>query len=388
MISRYSVLSEIQLSTTARLLRFVGLILCFVFKRRLYKSKNLKPTQSIVLIEAGVKGWESVFFSEFFRSAQFTFGETMVHKSRINNSQKYLKESFRNLRLISPTHFIWDPRTCSQNRFMLVFQTTIIRIAVSILGIVPIVLLTDSSTRIWRNASNIMVGNDGVIISFIEMKSISRLLPSSQVLSPIFIPYLPRGKTEMVSEFFPGNRIMFLGSLYPIRREFFERINVELDAIKSRVRIDLQDKSSSIDVDEYWKRMKVGVSVITTIIQQPSERYKMDYIEAPQMVFRISEVLSSGGLLFTQHFEEMESYYQNDIEYIGFDSPKDAANKIDFASRNPNWCKSVSDAGYQRHKELVDKHLFWKSINSRLELVNRFTLPISSDEGIHDEYLF
>jgi len=59
----------------------------------------------LVLIEAGIKGWETLFFSELLHSSPEYFGSERVRTSSIDKVQPYLQQFYLAIKTSKPTHF-------------------------------------------------------------------------------------------------------------------------------------------------------------------------------------------------------------------------------------------------------------------------------------------
>lgn len=332
-----------------------------------------KGRQTKVLIESGSLGWESVFYSEFKASLREYIRSDHVAISTIDRSQGYLRQAIKNLHLEKPTHYCVDPRTGSQNPFHALLQTMILGFYLGYYNIVPVVILTDGSIRIWRYQSLMLTGDCGVIVTFLDVKSMGRLFTHSRVIGPLFMPISQsrlnildeRSQRTMVTRS-TCNEIFFLGSLYPKRIIFFDNLNRELLRLNSKVQILIESKSSAISSEEYWDRITNSECLITTGFQHPNSNYKMDRLDVDQMVFRISETLAAGKLLFCTNIVGMENYFIDGVHFVGFSTFKDAAKKIDYYSRHPDLGREIARNGRRKLGELTMKNTFWGTIELSL----------------------
>jgi hypothetical protein len=139
-------------------LAFLKLILLLP---NIYKVGSQKDIPSKIIIEAGIKGWESIEFKELQQSAIEYLSEGQVVRLEINKDNSYIKQVLSSIKRNRPTHFLYDPRTGSQNCYFGFIQAFVLAHIFLIYKIIPISLLTDLSIRKWRLFSATVTAGDG-----------------------------------------------------------------------------------------------------------------------------------------------------------------------------------------------------------------------------------
>ena len=337
--------------------------------------KNRLATKTTLLIESGLLGWNSVFYEELKRSAGEYLNEANVVRSTIDREKGYLRQSLGNISRIRPTHFCLDPRTGSQKKYKALIETLILSFFLRFHKITPIFILTDGAVRVWRYQAFMATASKGVIVTFVDQKEMGPRFVHNRIISPIFMPIslqtLDRldilEEIEVTSDI-GSNQIFFLGSLYSSRRGFFTQLNEELKIIGSTAKAYVEEKSSDSSSRDYWNRISKYNSLITTTFQQRDPRYIMDRLWINQMVFRISEVLAAGKLLYSTEVPGMSKYFESGIHFVSYLNVRHAAAMIDYYEKNPKLGSKIADAGRSRYRELAETKVFWSTIDSFLEI--------------------
>jgi hypothetical protein len=337
---------------------------------------SLEPLKksTYLMIEAGHIGWTSVFYTELRSSAADYVGQDKVVKSSIDRTKSYLGQSIVNLIKARPTHFLYDPRTGSQQAFTAVAQAFILAIVLSFLRISPIVILTDASVRQWRYQVFLITARRGVVITFLEPIEMGGLIPHNRIIGPMFMPISISTLTHIENMRKSVNTTMdsrysvhFLGSLYSKRVVFFETLQSELRTNGSKASVKIEEKSDEIGPYAYWERMVQSDSVITTTFQERDPRYVQDLLEIDQLVFRVSESLAAGCLLFSSIAPGMEKFFMPNIDFIAYQSVVDLANKIDLYSQDIQAANRIASHGHTTYRELILAGEFWKQVDTHLE---------------------
>jgi hypothetical protein len=360
---------------TSRMFLYFGVFLRFCGKMiGLVSAKRNFRTDPRVLIEAGERGWDSIFFEELEDSLIQYLPDAEVERSVIKRDKGYVMQSLINLWRVKPTHFCIDPRSGAQTSFRPLIDATILSLYLGLSRITPIVILTDGSIRLWRYQAIILTGSTGVIVTFIDATSMGNLFPHCRIIGPSIMPIsskrlsLLRKETEAIDDLPQNfNDIYFLGSLYPQRLEILDKLNTELIRRKSKAHFTIEEKSGDITAEEYWAKLGLHSSLITTTQQQPSSMYKMDRTDINQMVFRVSEALAARKLLYCTEVPGIENYFTEGIHFIGFKTYADAVDKIQYFASNPNIASSIAREGGRRFRELVEKNTFWEMVNLKLD---------------------
>jgi hypothetical protein len=326
-----------------------------------------------VLIEAGKPGWESVFFVELRESLIDYLSMGKVESSTIDKNHGYLLQAIRGIIDAKPTHYCFDPRTGSQNRFRALFDTSILTFFLALRRVTPIVILTDGSIRLWRFQSFLLTGHQGLIVTFLDVNSMGPLFTHNRIIGPSLMPISQKRISTLsavvtIEDNTPPDfkSIFFLGSLYPQRSEFLNELRGYMISRNCNVELIVEEKSIDVSIDSYWKKISLHSCLITTTMQQPSSKYLSDRLYVDQMVFRISEALAAGKLLICPRVPGMEKFFEENQHYVGYTSAADAADKIVSLSNNPEIRKRISAQGKQRYSELSAGHVFWEDINQKL----------------------
>ncbi len=367
-----------------KIFMYIGKALVFfavVVGRLLYR----KPLNQNVLlmIEAGKIGWTSVFYTELLRSAGDYLGPDQVVTSSIDRTKNYLAQSVRNIAKSRPTHFFYDPRTSSQNRSVAIFQTIVLTFTLTYFRITPIVILTDASVRQWRYQVFILTARDGVIVTFVDPKEMGDLFPHNRIVGPMFMPISIATLQNLAerresSRLLAGDRniVYFLGSLYSKRVDFFEKLQLCLSTIGSKVSIKTQSKSDDILPSGYWEKLLGADSIITTTFQQPEPKFIQDILGINQLVFRVSEALAAKSLLFSSSVIGMERYFKPGIDFVLYQDAEEAAKKIDFYFTNKDLAIKILEQGHRTYRELIVNKEFWKRIDLYLKKPLDFTIGV------------
>ena len=331
-----------------------------------------KPTY--LMIEAGHIGWTSVFYTELRGSAADYVGQDKVVKSSIDRTKSYLWQSIVNLIKARPTHFLFDPRTGSQQVFTAMIQAFVLAIVLSFLRVTPIVILTDASVRQWRYQVFLITARRGVIITFLEPIEMGCLIPHHRIIGPMFMPisistltHIENMRKSVNTKMDSRFNVHFLGSLYSKRIVFFETLQSELRTNGSKASIDIEGKSDDIGPYAYWEKMVQSDSVITTTFQERDPRYVQDLLEIDQLVFRVSESLAAGCLLFSSIAPGMEKYFMPNMDFVAYQGVVDLANKIDIYSQDIQAANMIASHGHATYRDLILAGEFWKQIDAHLE---------------------
>jgi hypothetical protein len=339
-----------------------------LFSRRNLPNQEDKKVR--ILLEAGMVGWESVFYSELMDSLQDYVGEDCIETSKIDRDQAYLPQVISKLVSVRPTHFCYDPRTGSQNSLRGYYESFVLAMVFGFLKINPIVILTDASIRSWRIQSIILTGDIGVIITFVDVNAMGGLFTHKRVIGPTLMP-ISEKRLEYLDEYSKTirttdsteNNVFFIGSLYPKRSEFFLALNEVLRKIDSKIQVVFENKSEKVTKEGYWNAISGSKSLITTTFQQENSFYRMDRVDLNQMVFRISEALAAGKLLYCGKVPGIEKFFREGIHFVGFSTLEEAARKIDFYSNHVELGQVIASNGRARIGELILENAFWKTID-------------------------
>jgi hypothetical protein len=163
------------------------------------------------------------------------------------------------------------------------------------------------------------------------------------------------------------SNVHFLGSLYSKRVVFFDALQSKLHANGSKATVKVQGKSDEIGPYAYWEKMVQSESVITTTFQERDPSYVQDLLEIDQMVFRVSESLAAGCLLFSSIAPGMEKYFIPDTDFVAYQSVVDLADKMEYYSQDIRSANRIASQGHNTYRKLILDGEFWKQIDTCLE---------------------
>lgn len=338
-------------------------------------NSDLSVSGSKLVIEAGIVGWASVFYSELRDSAREYLPFRCVISSVIDRDDSYLKQAFTKLRAEKPTHYLFDPRTGSQNPARAMLQSFAVAFFLGRQRITPIIILTDPSVRIWRYQAFLITGSTGAVVTLVDPNLMGHLFPHNRIIGPTLMPISLKTLDELESmtniiprDTFNTHEIFFLGSLYSNRLDFFNLLSGTLSSQGSPSELILEAKSVDVSQIDYWNRLTKFDCLLTTTFQiQIDPNYMRDRIWINQMVFRISESLAAGRLLYSPAVPGMDRYFDAEVHYISYVGVEDLARKIDYYRRHPHLGAIIATTGKLKYRELVNEKVFWKLIDRLLD---------------------
>ena len=131
----------------------------------------------------------------------------------------------------------------------------------------------------------------------------------------------------------------------------------------SSAKIYIKEKSEQdLTADSYWEELGSGQICITTTFQYVYGYLTADRTYINQMVFRITEALIAGNLLFLSDCPGIEKYFRKDLDYVAFSSAKDLAFKIEYYSQNIKAADIIKESGHSRVTQLILSKTFWNEI--------------------------
>jgi hypothetical protein len=320
---------------------------------------------SKLLIEAGEKGWQGVFFDELLCSAQEILGENRVVKLVTRREKDYFQQISVGLKNEHPSHLIFDPRSGSQNMSRALIQTFKLKILISKLNISPIIMLTDACMRTQRLQSILLAGKSGVIFTCDSSSLMAKLFNGATCIGPMPIPISQKRINQIFTRFTPyspATKIVFTGSLYPERKIFFDELETQLSKMKSKILIERETKSESIDNDQYWQKIQSQSLIITTNFQHVLRSEKQDMVEINHMVFRVSEALAANKLLFSMKVPGMEEFFTPGTDFVEYANPRDLAEKLIYYAHNPKLQIRIAKCGFLKYQQFQTKNIYWESI--------------------------
>jgi hypothetical protein len=164
-----------------------------------------------------------------------------------------------------------------------------------------------------------------------------------------------------------NRNLYFLGSVYGYRKHFFEEVNLLSNLSEKRPFIEYEAKLDG-DYFEYWEKLIKKRNFITTCTQVKSAGYKFDLPDLTQIVFRITEVLASGSLLFCFPVPGLQKYFKESEDYIPILENShylhSLQNKFTDITKSR---QSISNNAKNIMKDYVYSQTFWRNIDDNLQ---------------------
>ena len=354
----------------------------FVLGKCIEYLNHFKPNNDhqspCLMISAGKLGWKSVFFEELEVSAEEVIGKTRVVSISIDRNSSHFKQMQLAITSYTPTHMIYDPRSGPQGKINSIIDSIQLKFLISRFNVVPIIILTDASVRQHRNQAILLSGTKGVIVCFLSYKLTKKYFANVSCIGPSLIPLGSHRYRKNIPKFEPYNNdaiISFVGSNYPERQEFFNQLRTQLLVLKSKIAVNVREKSENIDNETYWTAIDESPLIVTTTFQsRDATPLKLDFDDLNQMVFRISEALARQKLLFCMHVPGMEEYLVAGVHYVEFYNGLDLATKLVFYSKHKELQKNIAISGHRRFIEFQESGLFWRKVQ------NIISKPLISDD--------
>lgn len=317
-------------------------------------------------IESGIFGWQTVFLQELRESLMEQIkDESKIMSVIIDRSKNYLLQVIPALWKTEYSDFIFDVRTGSQAQFQGLIESFVVGTVCTIRKIEPIVILTDASTRLHRFQAIIITALKGHIVTFLDPEVMKPLFPHNRVNGPQIMPISKRtmsrySNTSTISET-DFLEIKFQGFLYPKRLEFFDNLIENLRNRESCIKINLTSKKSE-EADLYWQRLSSQKIIVTTTFQHDDGITIFDRHDINQLVFRISEGLAMGCLVFVMRTPGSEKCFTSGHDFIEFCDFDDLADKLIYYSENCHEANQIARQGRETYFQHIESGFFWKKI--------------------------
>lgn len=373
-ISRYKIGLSLMVSFTYLPYYLAKLILKINFIIDLFALNQVKKrSNSHLCIEAGPKGWESIEFKELLQSATEYLGPDCTHKLVVSADEDYIEQVSNAIQKNGMTHYLYDPRTGSQSLLKGLLQSYQIGITLQRNKVVPIVLLTDLSVRIWRIQASIVSAVTGVVVCFMAPTKVGHIFPHSRLLGPSLMPFSTKTLRllDVLIDEKPKNlqlKCLFIGSLYEPRTTILKKIQSGLEKngiefiIKGR-HVGSKTVHRVSDL-EYWSELCRTDIVLTTADQMIQSGTDLTHV--PHLIYRYLEVLASGALLVANSVPSVERYFKPGTHFVSYNSPEEAVEKIAYYSKNEVDRIRVAEAGRLQAKALINSRTFWMLIDTFL----------------------
>lgn len=341
--------------------------------RSLIRNQKMLSS-SVLVIEAGERGWDSIEFKELYKSATEFLGSHSVHRLIVKRELDYLSQ-IKELITSNPsiTHYLYDPRTYraegDQNFWNAIADSLSVAILLRRHGITPIAYLTNIGYRLWRCQAAIVTSKNGLVVSFMSAKFGREMFPHDRIVGPMIFPIsldklkeLSALRNDLERSNAIDKRVRFTGSIYEPRTQFLNEF-----AIKMQSRADIHGRpAGSVRKrdTEYWNLLASAAINITTADQviEPGA----DENNIKHMVYRYLEVLASGSLLLAPSLPGIESYFLPNVHFVDYNSVDEACEKAMYYLENTEKANSIRFEGHKKARALIESNAFWLQINSAL----------------------
>jgi hypothetical protein len=327
---------------------------------------------TLLAIEAGPKGWESIEFQEISQSAREYVGDDRVVSLVIQSGYGYLRQVRQHLLNTEATHYFYDPRTASQRPLAAVLQALGLLFLLSIFGVEPIGYGTDIGIRRHRRQLAIVTARQGVVVCFMRAATLQRDFPHSRIVGPSLMPF-SLATFEDISRVLKqagGRReypVSFVGSLYEPRTSVLMAVQKGLS--EGGVHLEIVGRKPGFPRapdSQYWQTFVSSEISITTTGQVFGAG--LDFAQENQLVYRTTEALVCGSVLLVEHVEGFERYFENGSHLFTFGTPQQAVAIIQDLLGNKSKLRVTQEAGRKRIEELVKGQVFWKTLDSVLRV--------------------
>jgi len=331
-------------------------------------AKGLEGIKSKRLcIEAGIKGWELIEFKELYMSACEYLGSDRVHKLKVTQDEPYLAQVRKALEDIRPTHYVYDPRTGSQDRGTGLWQAFMIAFLLHVRGITPIAFLSDLAVRSWRAQSAVVTAKRGTVVCFLSAREVYPIFPHRRLVGPSLMPL-----SEMTVEYLgtlseqrfesPAPKALFAGSLYEPRTSTLRAIAEGLEARGFALEIRGRKLGSPrVSDSDYWSMLINAALVVTTADQIKTSETDWTWIQ--HLVYRYLEVTACGTLLVAPEIPGVQRFLSPGKHFVSFTSPAHAVEVIEYYLSNEAERKKIAQQGRARAQALVSARSFWTGVD-------------------------
>ena len=336
-----------------------------------YRQNRANGCGTVLCIEAGTKGWESIEFKEIYKSAVEYIGEERVVKFEVTCDKDYLQQINEIIKNRSITHYLYDPRTGSQRYLRGLFQSFQIALLLYRNRITPIVLLTDLSLRKWRCQAATVSSKSGVVVIFISPQKMQPIFPHKRLIGPSLMPFSSKTLDYLDNlanydlQQVQNRCIRFTGSLYEPRTSFLKQLKISLS--KFGYELEILGRvigTPRVSDEEYWKRLSSATIILTTADQM--HQNGTDWIWIPSLVYRYLEVLAAGSLLMAPSVPGVTRYFTPGVHFVSFNSETDALEKARYYLDHPEEATKIACAGHTKAIHLIRANAFWLQIDTAL----------------------
>lgn len=323
---------------------------------------------TLLIIEAGDKGWQLIEYQELLASAREHFGDSRVQPITISAGGGHLAQMERAIRDWAPSHYFIDPRTGRQgalHQFVLAMR---ILFLLSVKGVIPVVWLTDVPVRRWRRFAWIVTAYQGIILTLMSNKLTRSYFPHDRVLGPMPMALSAKTATHLRTILEdPSARpreVGFVGALYEPRQTFLRDLSNELAQRGIVMRIRSRDlRSPRIPNAEYWSALGSSLIQVTTASQLGGPG--IDNLPYPHFLFRYTEALAAGAVLIAPIVDGSDQIYVANEHFASYSSLEEAVEVIcEMLSSSSAY--QMARRGQERVLEMTRNHFFWRMVENHL----------------------
>lgn len=345
-------------------------LLFFVGMARNLVKRPKKNKPSILCIEAGSGGWEIIEYKELYASACDFLGSKQVHKVIITRDKNYLEQLKQTIAELSPTHYLYSPRTGSQQWLIGLYQSFKISFLLYWHNITPITSLTDLPVRAWRAQCAVITARTGLVVSLMLPREVHPIFPHKRLIGPSLMPF-SETTMDQINELSRNKprggapTAVFAGSLYEPRITLLNDISKGLTARGFNLEIKGRRMENKRGPDsEYWQTLINASMVVTTAEQQVDNRRDWNWL--PHFIYRYTEVLICGSLLVAPDIPGIRRYYTPGVHFIAFSSSSQAVETIADHLNNEAKIEKIAAQGKAKAQALVRSHTYWACVDTAL----------------------
>ena len=333
---------------------------------------NSEHKSTKLMLEAGINGWNLIEYKELYASACEYLGAEKVIKTSIDRNKNYYTQLRENILKIQPTHFVYDPRTGSDNTLQAILESFRISILLCAYSVTPIVVLTDFSLRIPRIQASIVSCWNGVVVNYLSARLVGPIFPHRRLIGPHLMPMsnITASKIKAIKEASEQNtkyQVLFMGTLYEPRRSTLIWIQNKLNERNIIFEIKGRDFNTERPSDEeYWTNLCKAKIIITTSEQGSNPELVIDWRHINHMIYRYLEATLCGALLIAPNVPGVDRFFTPDVHFVAFSDKEDAIEKVEYYVNNKEACAKVAEQGHRRALQLIESRAYWMLIDSGL----------------------
>ena len=348
--------------------KFSQICIRLVAQFRFYPRNRIWPT--LLVVESGVDGWDLIEYQEMYASAAEYLGDAKVLKLSVSKQGKYLKEVSEFIRANDVTHYVYDPRTGSQNFYKGLFEAYRIACLFTWYKVTPIARLSDLPERRWRLQCAVVTSNSGVCTTLMLPAQMRLVFPHSRLIGPMIMAIsketiIGLEKLREVRQENSTPRVIFTGAMYEPRATFLLLLKEMLEIRGIDLILEVRSIGEKRDSNNsYWQRLLNADIVITTA--DLFVGLHGETINVPHLIYRYSEVLASGALLIAPSVPGIEKYFKQGQHFVKFSSIDEAADAIEFYYKSNLDRREIAKSGSLRLQQLTQTQTYWREIDFAL----------------------